>query len=276
MSARLALSVATIFLSTLVAVSPAQPTVEELLKIVRATDPQHRETLFELLQPVVLSNCELQRFGEPNDGGYLMCGNLLGHVEAGYSYGIANYDQWGCDIATRLRVPLHQYDCFDTRQPACRGGKTVFHAECVAETRKTEAGRLFDTMQNQFARNGDAAKRLVVKMDVEAAEWDSLLHASDDTLQRIDQLAIELHGMHEARHIEVVKRLTQFFHIVHIHFNNNTCVTGIEPFPAWAYEVLFVSKRIGTVDTAKRWPGVHKLATPADPKRPDCQTVGSP
>ena len=131
-------------------------------------------------------------------------------------------------------------------------------------------------MQNQFARNGDATKRLVVKMDVEAAEWDSLLHASDETLQRIDQLAIELHGMHEAKHIEVVKRLKQFFHVVHMHFNNNTCVTGIEPFPAWAYEVLFVSKRIGTVDTTKRWTGVHKLATPADPKRPDCQTVGSP
>ena len=276
MSARLALLVATILSSTLAAVSPAQPTVEELLKIVRATDPQHRETLFELLQPVVLSNCELQRFGEPNDGGYLMCGNLLGEVEAGYSYGIANYDGWGCDVATRLRVPLHQYDCFDTRQPACRSGKTVFHAECVAESRKTEAGRIFDTLQNQFARNGDAAKRLVVKMDVEAAEWDSLLHASDETLQRIDQLAIELHGMHEAQHIEVVNRLKQFFHIVHIHFNNNTCVTGIEPFPAWAYEVLFVSKRIGTVDTTKHWPGAHKLATPADPKRPDCQTVGSP
>jgi hypothetical protein len=276
MSARLALSVATILSSTLAAVSPAQPTVEELLKIVRATDPQHRETLFELLQPVVLSNCELQRFGEPNDGGYLMCGNLLGEVEAGYSYGIANYDQWGCDIATRLRVPLHQYDCFDTRQPACRGGKTVFHAECVAETRKTEAGRLFDTLENQFARNGDATKRLVVKMDVEAAEWDSLLHASDETLQRFDQLAIELHGMHESKHIDVLKRLKQFFHIVHVHFNNNTCVTGIEPFPAWAYEVLFVSKRVGTVDTTKRWTGVHKLATPADPKRPDCQTVGSP
>jgi hypothetical protein len=40
--------------------------------------------------------------------------------------------------------------------------------------------------------------------------------------------------------------------------------------------VLFVNKRIATVDTTKRWPGAHKLAAPADPKRPDCQTVGSP
>ena len=43
-----------------------------------------------------------------------------------------------------------------------------------------EEGRLFDTVQNQLAKNGDANKRLVVKMDVEGAEWNSLLHASDE------------------------------------------------------------------------------------------------
>jgi hypothetical protein len=32
-----------------------------------------RRAYFEMLRPVALSNCELERFGEPNDGGYLMC-----------------------------------------------------------------------------------------------------------------------------------------------------------------------------------------------------------
>src|SRR5438876_4320051 len=50
--------------------------------------PWQREALFETLQPVALSNCRLERFGEAYDGGYLMCGNLLENVEAGYSYGI--------------------------------------------------------------------------------------------------------------------------------------------------------------------------------------------
>ena len=84
----------------------------------RSSDRQHRQALFDLLQPVVLSNCEFVRLGEPNDGGYLMCGNLLDRVEAGYSYGIANYDQWGCDIATRLGVVLHQYRLL--RHPTAR------------------------------------------------------------------------------------------------------------------------------------------------------------
>lgn len=258
-------------LAVIAIVSAMQRTIEDAAQPLRATDPQVRQTLFNELQPVVLANCQFQRFGEPNDGGYLMCGNLLGAVEAGYSYGIANYDKWGCDISTTLRVKLHQYDCFDTRQPACPGGDTIFHAECVGDTAKTDEGRVFDTMHNQFTKNGDAARRLVVKMDVEGAEWDSLLHASDETLQRIDQLAIELHLVDHHDFVNVVRRLKQFFHVVQLHFNNFACAEGIDPLPALAIELLFVNKRIGVVDPAQRWRGPHPLATPSDPTRADCQ-----
>ncbi len=147
----------------------------------------------------------------------------------------------------------------------------MFHAECVGDTTKTEDGRLFDTMQNQFAKNGDANKRLVMKMDVEGAEWDSLLHASDTTLDNIDQLAIELHYINDERFVRTVQRLKQFFHVAHLHFNNVSCADGLDPFPAWAYRVLFVNKRIGDVDPAQRPTGVHTLAAQNDPQRPDCQ-----
>ncbi|MGH9175477.1 MAG: hypothetical protein ACRD1H_14020, partial [Vicinamibacterales bacterium] len=215
-------------LAIIAVVSAVQLTVEDAAHALRAADPKVRQTLFDELQPVVLANCDFQRFGEPNDGGYLMCGNLLDDVEAGYSYGIANYDKWGCDISTKFGVKLHQYDCFDTRQPACPKGDTVFHAECVGDRPKTEERRVFDTMAGQFAKNGDANKRLVVKMDVEGAEWDSLLHASDATLQRIDQLAIELHFFDKRDFVKVVRRLKQFFHVAHLHFNNYACTEGID------------------------------------------------
>ena len=121
----------------------------------------------------------------------------------------------------------------------------MFHAECVGDTTKTEDGRLFDTMQNQFAKNGDANKRLVMKMDVEGAEWDSLLHASDTTLDNIDQLAIELHYINDERFVRTVLRLKQFFHVAHLHFNNVSCADGLDPFPAWAYQ--------GTVRQQANW-----------------------
>ncbi len=51
----------------------------------RAASMQQRQALFDMLQPVALTNCVLERFGETHDGGYLMCSNLLQGVQAGYS-----------------------------------------------------------------------------------------------------------------------------------------------------------------------------------------------
>ena len=241
-----------------------------------------RHALFEMLQPVALTNCRPERFGEPNDGGYLMCGNLLDAVASGYSYGISGYDQWGCDISSKLKIPLHQYDCFDTKLPACPTGQTVFHPECVGGTSKTEEGRFFDTIANQFQRNGDRGKRIVLKIDVEGAEWDSFAAAPDEVLRQIDQLAVEFHWMYndkkqwlpfEEKYVRVVSRLKEFFHVAHIHHNNYSCVSGLEPFPAWAYEVLFVSKRLGVVDAAAQPRGLHAFDAPNNPKIGDCQAA---
>jgi hypothetical protein len=248
-----------------------RPTVVDRM---RRSDPRIRQTLFELVQPVALANCQLERFGEPHDGGYLMCANLLDEVAAGYSYGISGYDGWGCDISTKRRVRVHQYDCFDTRQPSCSGGDTLFHSECIADVSKIEEGRPFDTMQSQIAMNGDAGKRLVVKIDVEGAEWDSLLHASDATLESIDQLAIEFHYIDEERFVKVLQRLRRFFHLAHLHYNNVSCAKGLDPFPVWAYEALLVNKRIGVVDESGTVSLPHPLDALNNPELPDCLPPG--
>ena len=238
---------------------------------IRATEDRTSRSLFEMLQPVALTNCRLERFGEAHDGGYLMCGNLLGQVQSGYSYGISGYDKWGCDISTKLNVRLHQYDCFNTTQPECPGGDTVFHAECVDGITRTEEGRFFDTINNQFAKNGDRAKRLVMKIDVEGAEWDSFLFSPGDVLAQIDQIAVEFHGVQDDKYVAVVQRLKEFFHVAHIHFNNAACAEGLDPFPTWAYEVLFVSKRLGVVDSSRVAGGLHPLDAPNNPAFADCQ-----
>ena len=45
-----------------------------------------------------------------------------------------------------------------------------------------------------------------MKIDVEGAEWDSLMATPDAVLDSIDQLAMELHGVNEGRFISTVFR----------------------------------------------------------------------
>ncbi len=247
----------------------------------RDRDPAQwaRERLYAELEPVALANCRMERFGEPHDGGYLMCGNLLDAIEAAYSYGIAGYDQWGCEISRSFRVPVHQYDCFDLTRTSCPGGELVFHPECVAgRTFTDEAGRTFDTVQSQLARNGHTGRHIVLKMDVEGAEWETILQTPDEVFEHIDQIAIEFHGVEKAtdRFTAAVTKLKRFYHLAHLHFNNYACREGLDPFPAWAYEALFVSKRLGIVDPdAPAVSRPHQLDAPTNPELPDCQYVST-
>jgi hypothetical protein len=237
-----------------------------------ARERRVRQELLDELRPVALQNCTLARVGSANDGGYLMCGNLIEHLGAAYSYGVGPNDDWGCQISSTHRVPVHQYDCFDPARPACPTGTFVFHDECIAERREKAFGRLFDTLTSQIARNGDTGKRLIVKIDVEGAEWDALMATPDEVLATIDQLPMELHGVNEAKFVEVVRKLKRNFYLVNLHFNNFSCSPEAAPLPAVAYQVLFVNKRIGVLDASKGTPPPSPLNAPDRvAPAPDCQ-----
>jgi hypothetical protein len=234
-----------------------------------------RETILAELQPVVLENCTFKRFGSANDGGYLMCENLIEPLDAAYSYGVGPNDDWGCDVSRRYHVPVYEYDCFDPARPTCNGGTFVFHNECVGDRKSYKGSRVFDTLENQITKNGDIGRRLIIKMDIEGAEWDSLLAASDELLASIPQIAMEMHGFDDPKIVKVLRKLKRNFYLVNLHFNNWSCTTKAAPLPAWAYQVLWVSKRISIVDPSAPVPApMSPLNAPDSPTWPDCQLPG--
>jgi hypothetical protein len=231
-----------------------------------------RVAMAEELQPVALENCTLKRFGSVNDGGYLLCDDLSDGIQSAYSYGVGENDDFGCDVSKRYGVPVHQYDCFDPAQPTCEGGVFDFHKECVGTAPQLDRLPHFDTMEHQIAKNSDLGKRLIVKVDIEGAEWDSLLAAPDSVLDQIDQMPMEMHGVDEERHLRLVRRLKEKFHLVNLHFNNQACSSASSPLPAFAYQVLWVNKRLGVVDESVPVPAPSSpLNAPDRPELPECQ-----
>ena len=246
---------------------------------------QLRNALYAALTPVRITNCTLNRYGNANDGGYLMCANLMAAAQSGYSYGIGGEDAWGCDVTAQTAIPIHQYDCFNTEAPACpgdhpttqsprRGGAgapTIFHAECVGTDRATIDNRPFNSIVNHVAQNGDIGKRLIMKMDVEGAEWRALAAAPDHVLEAIDQLAVEFHRVEQSHFLDTIERLNDFFYVAHVHYNNYECQPGYDPFPAPVFEALFVSKRIAVANPWVDARGPSPLDAPNTPALPDCQ-----
>lgn len=237
-----------------------------------------REALLKEFQTVTLKNCTLKRYGgtgakdQSDIGGYLMCANLADGIQSAYSYGIAGEDSWGCQVSRNFGVTIHQYDCFNDDRPSCDGGHFVFHDECVGAKAEAIDNRLFDTIPSQIVRNGDAGKVLLMKIDVEGAEWDSLMATPDAVLDKIVQIPMEFHGTNEAKFVEVVRRLKRHFHLVNLHFNNYACSSDVAPFPAWAYQVLWVNKRVGVLDPDGPSPALMSPLNARDrPEAQDCQ-----
>ena len=241
----------------------------------RAAARRLREAILAELQPVALKNCTLKRFGSANDGGYLMCENLIEPLDAAYSYGVGSNDDWGCEVSRRYHVPVHEYDCFDPARPACNGGNLIFHNQCIGDRTAERASRFFDTLENQMRRNGDApesGRRVIIKMDIEGAEWDALLAAPDQLLASIPQISMEMHGYDDPKIVEVLRKLRRHFYLVNLHFNNWSCTAKAAPLPAWAYQTHWVNKRIGVLDPTAPVPApMSLLNAPDSPTWPDCQ-----
>lgn len=230
-----------------------------------------RDALWEELEPVPLANCEMGRLGKDSDGGYVVCTNLLDRVKAAYSYGIAGEDSFGCAISERLGIEVHQYDCFDTTRVDCPNATAIFHEECVGARAETIDGRAFDSIANQIATSGHAGEQVFMKMDIDGGEVDSLLATGPETFARIDQIAIELHGVSNPDILAVVRHLKQHYVVADVHFNNFACKPGREPFPSSVPEVLFVHKDLAQVDPDGVVPFPNPGWFPNDPSRPDCQ-----
>ena len=236
---------------------PPQPFVRNRLSA------DQSDVVHQLLAPAVLAGCTLVRRGPPYDGGYALCLELLSSsTSAVYNFGIAGNDANGCELARTVRVPVNQFDCFNTDVPACNagtGGLARFAPTCVgpeSALRVSADGRQrleYDTMENMIQRNGDTGRQLLVLMDVEGAEYSVLTTCEDAVLSQISQLSLELHGIdgNASRTIALLRRLAHFFHVAHVHCNNCCCTEGWEGLACSHVEALFVNKRLVSTDGHK-------------------------
>ena len=160
------------------------------------------------------------RVGAPRDGGYVMA--QLGSGGDLLSFGIANDVRFEMEMAIKGRR-CFMYDHTIDDLPH-RHDKFVFFKKGICG----DGHRTDDLLSlGECLGSLPCSERLLLKMDVEGAEWDVFSTASDEVLSRFDQIVGEFHWLLElgnerfrTRFCEAMTRLNKHFTLFHVHANN--------------------------------------------------------
>jgi len=173
-----------------------------------------------------------ERFGEFNDGGYVMCMDHpegAPNLQVAFSMGVEHHDQWSEDVVNRLHIPVYQMDCTVSMAPAgC--ADCHFFSKCLKSADGSQdsfPGRSW-TMAEALSNAGVAEapeRSLLMKMDIESSEWPIFERESVDLLRKFQQVIVEFHGLRtESKHEQYLKAmqtiLSAGFHVAHLHGNN--------------------------------------------------------
>lgn len=166
--------------------------------------------------------CGKVRIGGDHDGGYVMANNFDRNAIA-YSIGVGPQIQWDREMALR-GLEIHQYDHTVDGLPE---EHPAFHFNKIgiaADSSKTD----LITLDEMIFRNGHQEKEnMLLKIDVEGAEWDVFDSLAYDVLDKFDQIVVEFHGMEfigdaafRARCDRVFRKLNAQHVPIHVHGNN--------------------------------------------------------
>ena len=177
-----------------------------------------------LLRTFRVDGTHFVRLGGDADGAYVMLDSLRPPaVAAGYSFGVGGEVSWDVAVAKRgIDLVLLDHTVDGPPRPVPRGR---FVKQGIRGARPVSG---CVTLAEAIAADGHGGRTdLVLKLDVEGAEWAVLDEVSSGTLGQFVQIVIEFHGLHRVSqrdgHAQVARCLQKLLAThapVHVHGNN--------------------------------------------------------
>ncbi|MBR0061855.1 MAG: FkbM family methyltransferase [Selenomonadaceae bacterium] len=193
----------------------------------RRVDVNATTEYYELLRSILkikkLVGKNLVRIGKANDGGYVMVNDFKSKIA--YSFGIAGDVSWDLDMANR-GYEIFMYDPTIDGLPQ-ENARFHFFKEGIAGFEFPDKN--LNTLESFIKRNGHEDKdNMILKMDVEGAEWEFLSTVSSELLSEFDQMVFEFHDLTAPKNqsemfstLACIKKVTRTHSLVHLHANNN-------------------------------------------------------
>ena len=195
----------------------------EKIEITLTTSMNYYSELHKLLHIAKVEDFDLVRIGRDNDGGYI----LLDDFKTGgiaYSFGISNDVSFDKDIASK-GYDVFMYDHTIEGLPKQEKENPRFHffRQGIADG-KTQDERL-KSLEYFISQNHHENQRdMILKMDVEGAEWGFLESVKTETLSQFSQLIFEFHGINNPYFhksiLNTLKKINKTHQLVHLHGQN--------------------------------------------------------
>ncbi len=159
---------------------------------------------------------------QEHSGGYVMLDDLS-DKSIFYSFGISEDVTWDSYFAEILKRPVYMYDHTINSLPYEHGN---FKWRKIGICGENEKGKKADlkSLTELLTENGNTKDRnMILKMDVEGAEWDVFSSIPAEVLQQFDQITMEMHWFLDFnlknKIIKSLEVLNTYHQLVHIHGN---------------------------------------------------------
>ena len=229
--------------------------VDHIVYIAKQNDPYFLE-LKELLRIKAVKGHSFTRIGRFYDGGYAMIDDFSSDMKA-YSFGINDDMSWDIHICEMTGMRVNMYDHTILGPPQFHKG-CFFYRKGLGSVDDEEQNLL--SLRTILEMNGDIDedRKLIMKMDIENAEWDVLNSMPGDVLGLFSQMVFEFHEMtdddtdHRMKKLRVLKKLNETHQAVWVHGNNYTHAVRMNEilFPD-AIEVLYLNRKYYSFERKK-------------------------
>jgi hypothetical protein len=221
----------------------------ELINFQGAPKNQSDERLMEILKFLTIYEVpdkSLIRIGGPNDGGYVMY--RPESKSTAISLGVGPNVSWDQNMV----LLGHRVEMFDPtiKRPPNKVSGANFHRLGVVGNLEDQPNVDLRSIAElrEFCKSDD--KDLILKIDVEGAEWSAFANTTSAELEHYTQILVEFHDLHKISNdtqFELMKKaitnLCTTHFAVHLHANNYSRLVrfGRYWFPD-AIEVSFIRK----------------------------------
>jgi|LakMenE18May11ns_1017448.scaffolds.fasta_scaffold9769454_1 hypothetical protein len=198
--------------------------------------------LIKLLKPIK-SQLNLIRLGSENDGGYLVPDDLK-NIKYNFSPGVGNYSDFENDL---LKYGIKSYMADYSVNLKKINKNFYFVKKYIGPFEKKNYLSINSWIETAIKND---KSDLIMQMDIEGDEYQTLLSLKEDNLKKIRIIILELHNLREIKNIffykivrAVLEKLNKYFYVCHIHPNNTCGLNIISKIPVPnAIEVTLIRK----------------------------------